>query len=175
MFTSAHAWEFYFLGAILALAWKYTRWIYIGMCRLKKPWKMASREWFELQTIDSKASWIATIACVWVIGTMYIKQIGLAWLFGGVFVGWRLSRQKGIRIMRMLLLFLAISSMPVKLAYNIAPPSRNFLKRIKQGQKSRLRPPCGAVFELTYCEHFSYFGPTPSFAARSDPLRAAQA
>jgi hypothetical protein len=45
--------------------------------------------------------------------------------------------------------------------------SADLLKPIKRGQKTRLSPLWGAIFELTHCEHFSYFGPAPSFRLRN--------
>ncbi len=77
----------YVAGFLLALFWKYFCWVYIGMFRLKKGFAVSSREWFEMTTIDAKVSWIATVALVWTIGTVYVKQIGIAWLFGGVLAG----------------------------------------------------------------------------------------
>jgi hypothetical protein len=84
---SVPAWKLYLAGALLALAWKYISWCYIGTRRMKKSWRQSSREWFELQTIDAKVSWLATGACVWAIGAIYIRQIGLAWIFGGALTG----------------------------------------------------------------------------------------
>lgn len=74
-------------GFFAALIWKYLSWVYVGVIRQKKAFGACSREWLEMKTIDSRVSWLATIALVWVIGTFYIKQIGLSWLFGGVLQG----------------------------------------------------------------------------------------
>jgi hypothetical protein len=81
------SWGFYLFGAFLALVWKYASWVYIGVVRNKQRFGTSSRAWFEFVTIDARVSWLATIAGVWVIGTIYIKQIGISWLFGGVLAG----------------------------------------------------------------------------------------
>ena len=84
---SQSQWMFYLAGAFLALFWKYFSWVYVGVCRKKQSFAASSREWLELTTIDSKVSWIATAAFVWVIGTVYIQQIGVSWFLGGFLSG----------------------------------------------------------------------------------------
>lgn len=69
------------------LAWKFLQYTYIGVRRLKRPFKDCAIEWFELVTIDAKVSWLVTGSFVWVTGVLFIKQIGLSWLGGGLLLG----------------------------------------------------------------------------------------
>jgi hypothetical protein len=80
-------WRIYFAGALAALTWKYIWWIYVGMRRKNQAWWPATVCWFEFVTIDAKVSWLATVGCVWVIGALYARQIGLGWIFGGALTG----------------------------------------------------------------------------------------
>jgi hypothetical protein len=80
-------WVWYICCAVLTIVWKCFVYCYIGVVRMRKPLKQCIREWFELVTIDSKVSWLATILFVWVIGSVYISGIGIDWLFGGVLAG----------------------------------------------------------------------------------------
>lgn len=84
MNTSGWAW--YIIGVIAALAWKCRRYCYESKGKGISMGK-ATREWFELETIGSKVSWITTIAIVLVVGTAAVDKIGAAWLFGGILLG----------------------------------------------------------------------------------------
>ena len=73
-------------GAIAALAWKWQRYIYESKGKGIALWP-ATKEWFEIETYQSKVSWIATFTLVWFVGGCYIHQVGLSWLLGGIFLG----------------------------------------------------------------------------------------
>jgi len=72
-------WIMYLLGALLALAWKWQRYCYEAKGRSIPFWQ-ASREWFELETFESKTSWLITVAVVWVIGAVYIDRLDFEWI-----------------------------------------------------------------------------------------------
>jgi hypothetical protein len=80
------AW-FYLAGALAQLVWKFCKYVFIGMHRMKRSFKDSATEWFELVTIDAKVSWLVTGSFVWVIGAIFVKQIGIDWLLGGVLSG----------------------------------------------------------------------------------------
>ncbi len=69
-------WFFYFLGFIGTLAWKWQRYCYEGK-GAGVPFWQSSRKWFEITSFESKVSWFATIAVVWIIGSIYIGEINL--------------------------------------------------------------------------------------------------
>jgi len=75
-------WIMYLLGAIAALAWKWQKYCYESKGGGISFWK-ASREWFELETAESRASWIITFGVVWVIGATYIERLNFDMLFIG--------------------------------------------------------------------------------------------
>ena len=47
------------------------------------PFWRASRSWFELETFESKTSWLITVAVVWVIGAVYIDRLHFEWISNG--------------------------------------------------------------------------------------------
>jgi len=75
-------WIMYLLGAIAALVWKWQKYCYESKGSGISFWK-ASKEWFELETTESKASWIVTFAVVWVIGAAYVERLNFDMLFNG--------------------------------------------------------------------------------------------
>jgi len=85
--THQTEWTWYILCAIAALVWKCFRYCYIGAFRLGKPWSRCLREWFELVTIDSQISWMATCFLVWGFGSAFITGVGFSWIFGGALAG----------------------------------------------------------------------------------------
>lgn len=76
-------WLWYLAGAICCLLWKWQRYCYESRGHGISFWK-ASREWFELHTFGSQASWVATIGVVWVIGAVYVDRVGVEWMFDGI-------------------------------------------------------------------------------------------
>ena len=76
-------WYWYISFALLALLWKLARYIYVGVVRDNRLWRACMREWFEIHTIDSQVSWIATLAIVWAGGALLLSDAG-----GKVFGEW---------------------------------------------------------------------------------------
>ena len=77
-------WYWYISFALLALCWKCARYIYIGTVRNNRLWRSCLREWFEIHTIDSQVSWIATLVIVWAGGALLLSGAGEK-VFGGWF------------------------------------------------------------------------------------------
>ncbi len=86
MAMRSEAW-FYAVGAMAALAWKFSQYVYVGMRRQGRPFKDCALNWFELVTVDAKVSWLVTGSFVWVTGVLFVKQVGLSWLGGGLLLG----------------------------------------------------------------------------------------
>jgi hypothetical protein len=89
----SHMWGWYLLGAFMALFAKYSTFLFIGLSRKGQKFLPTSKAWFEIVTIDSQVSWLASVAVVWLIGAMYIRQIGISWLFGGALLGLPVFRE----------------------------------------------------------------------------------
>jgi hypothetical protein len=69
-------WICYLIGAIVTLAWKLSRYVYFEK-KSGKPAGQSVIEWFFEKSGDNLVSWGTTIGAVWVIGSVYINQIGL--------------------------------------------------------------------------------------------------
>lgn len=71
-------WFFYLLGAVLTLAWKWWVWCRTGR-HLGKTIRQSTREWLDTSLAVDKASWITTVAVVWVFGSVYIGRVAFMW------------------------------------------------------------------------------------------------
>lgn len=66
-------WTAYLAGALLALAYKFCRYL-----QESKLWgsnlKQATLEWFFEPSQDNAVSWVTTVGAVWVLGYLYVDQ-----------------------------------------------------------------------------------------------------
>jgi hypothetical protein len=69
-----HIWTCYIAGALLTLLYKLSRYIYQNKTR---PLREVLQEWFFEKSSENAVSWATTFGAVWVIGSVYINQIGL--------------------------------------------------------------------------------------------------
>jgi hypothetical protein len=67
-------WASYLGGALLALAYKYARYLHIGS-RRRVGWKKLTLEWFFDPCKQNAASWVTTVGVVWIIGSLYIDRM----------------------------------------------------------------------------------------------------
>jgi hypothetical protein len=66
-------WISYITGALLTLAWKLGRYVY-----MQRKQGVAAHttimDWFFEDSTDNTVSWVATIGAVWIIGSAYVSQ-----------------------------------------------------------------------------------------------------
>jgi len=72
-------WTFYLFGAVLALAMKWFRWTYNGS-KQGKTVKESTLEWFAVDLLEDRVSWITTIGVVWVFGVVYLNRVPFLWM-----------------------------------------------------------------------------------------------
>jgi hypothetical protein len=76
-------WASYLGGALLALAYKYARYLYTGH-QSRIGWKELTWEWFFDPCKENAVSWVTTVGVVWIIGSLYIERMD--WEVGGNFL-----------------------------------------------------------------------------------------
>lgn len=71
-------WIVYWAGAFLTLVWKWFVWCWTGW-EQGKTVRQSTKEWFDISLTPDKASWITTIAVVWVFGSVFINKTVFLW------------------------------------------------------------------------------------------------